>query len=234
MLLRVHKTGSQSFRDAGLKAYRQRTAKPSFGHEVTPATLRDARFVAPHMSYQSLADLGDLTDWKVAITLRDPVKRLRSSFGYFQKKPLDHVTGVGRLLADMTYEDFLADTRPEVMALKDNIQVRFVGGGRFGVGAQGRNKLYSDPETTITAARDAALARCAAQAFTPLILERPDESLTKLAQTIGYSAKMTLPHLNKTKKGAAPIPQDAVPTPQEAPWVAQDLIFYDRALKMLG
>jgi hypothetical protein len=226
-LLRIHKTGSQSFRQYYSKAFRRKPPPNSnFGYKITPDMAEGSRFLAPHMSLASWQAVAPATGHVVAVTLRHPVARLRSAHRYFALKSRDHVTGVGAMLADLDYEAFLADERDDIRALKDNILTRFIGGGQFRPGPEGRNKLDLPTDRSF----ESAVAKVGAQAdagrFHPLVLELADTSIARLNNVLGYAGKVALPHINKSKS-RRPVPEAPAPSPQEEPWVRHDLAVYE-------
>lgn len=227
-LLRIHKTGSQSFRRYYSSAFRQKPpANSSFGHNITADMASCSRFLAPHMSLAGWRAVAPSSGHVVAVTLRHPVARLRSAYRYFSLKSIDHVTGVGALLADMDYEAFLADDRDDIRALKDNVITRFTGGGQFRPGPEGRNKLDLPPGTSFEATVDVVVAEAEASRFHPLVLELANKSIRRLNAALGYAGKVALPHLNKSKSRWSG-PESQEPSLQEEPWVRHDMVIYER------
>lgn len=241
-ILRIHKTASQSFRDAYARAYGLRKAQgPAFGYRITPEDLESTRLLSPHMSFASWRELDPVDDWVVAITMREPLRRLRSVYHYFRGKSPDHPTGVGLLLRNQSYLDFLRDERPEVLGLKDNILVRFAGGARFGVGDGGRNKLYLPDALPLASALDAALDAFERRRFHPLVLERGEQSMKLLNASIRYPGEVRLRHLNRTRgQGKGPGKKDLYDPDTakeiaalEARWTEFDWVFYSRIVREL-
>lgn len=199
-ILRVHKTGSKSFRKAFMGCYADAEIGPTgTSPGLTAADFAGRAFAAPHLSVQGWLDLGDETGrWTVAVTLREPRARLRSAYRYFRGYRDDHPTGSGLLLRDLDYAGFLTSEDPEILGMRDNILARFLGGARFGADRRGRNKLFLPEGTTIEACAAAALERVRSGAFHPLILEAPEVSVAALARAIGLRRPPPLPWVNRT------------------------------------
>jgi len=232
-LLRAHKTGSRSFRRAASKWYGvPESSGPSFGSLITEGTLREHRFLAPHMTLQSWLDLaGPDRGWVVAVTLREPRARLRSAFSYFKAYPDDHPTRSGLLLKGMNYMDFLRSEEPDLCAMKENVLSRFLGGGRFGPPPFGRNKVYLPEGYSAEACRETALERVRSENVIPLVLEHAPRSLALLGKRLGATRLPEMPWVNRTPSPAA---LDHLSSDLEDASVADDLEVYKAALARLG
>jgi len=200
-LLRIHKTASQSFRKAFRKCYRHDDdARLNFALDVTFEKIENKRFVSPHMTVQQWFDLGVEDDWKIAVTFREPRKRLRSAFRYFQQKPNTHPTSIGAVLQGMSYRAFLTSDDPSVLGVKDNIIAKFLGGGTFENANKLRNQVTLSKDITIQKATDTACSLLSSGKILPLVVEEASASITSVCEVLGVRRLPKMPWSNSNKK----------------------------------
>lgn len=233
-VLRIHKTGSKSFRTALRKSYLQSECSPlEYSTTVTAKALEGKSFISPHLSLAQWQALEGTTDWVVAVTMREPRARLRSAFRYFKGKRGSNPLQVGEMLANMDYRDFLLSDHPVLTGLKDNVLTRFLGGGQFGMETETRNQLYMPDGLNLRTAELAASDRLKTGLVQPLILEYRKESINALCREIGVHRIPAIGWQNRTTEGA----QIAV-TPEiaalEETFVGHDIRVYAEAVKRLS
>jgi hypothetical protein len=233
-LLRVHKTGSKSFRDALKHSFSPPERSPlEYSTTVTSEGLTGKSFISPHLSVAQWQALDDTSSWVVAVTMREPRARLRSAFRYFKSKRHSNPVQVGELLRDMDYGDFLASKHPVILGLKDNILTRFIGGGAFGMETETRNQIYLPEGLSLEKAESAAIAAINSGHVYPLVLEKPKDSLHLLCPTLGMPGIPVLGWQNRTAGGPLITLSPQITELEEA-FIVHDVCVYAEAIKRLG
>jgi hypothetical protein len=224
-LLRLHKTGSQSFRNSFEKYYLRSERCPlEYSTTLTAPDLKNKTFVSPHLSLSQWNALEKDGPWQIAVTMREPRMRLRSAFAYFKGKRGAKPLQVGELLADLDYRGFLLSDHPVLVCLKDNMLTRFLGGGQFGMETETRNQLYLPDGLSIEEAENMAAKALNSDALSPLVLELPVQSIQRLAVKLGIKDTPNLRWVNATKDKA-----QSEPTPDI---LALELAFVERDLRL--
>ena len=235
-LLRIHKTGSQSFRAAFRTCFRKsEDAGLNFGGDVTLKGLEGKRFVSPHMTVEEWLTLAAGSDWMIGITLREPRARLRSAYRYFRQKPDTNPTGVGERLRGMDYAGFLASGDPVLCGLKDNVIAAFVGGGHFGRTPKGRNQVSLPDGMEMGAAAETARQRLEAGLVMPLILEESAASTRAACARLGIARPPAVGWRNRSRSAAVPAISvtDAILELENA-CLKHDFAVYRTACEVLG
>lgn len=233
-LLRIHKTASQSFRKAFRKCYRHDDdARLNFALGVTFEKIENKRFVSPHMTVQQWFDLGVEDDWKIAVTFREPRKRLRSAFRYFQQKPNTHPTSIGNILLGMSYRTFLTSDDPSVLGVKDNIIAKFLGGGTFGNDAKVRNQVHLSKGISIDQATQTACSHLSSGAILPLVVEEAPASISSLCKVLGVKRQPKMHWNNQNNKRDETLYTDEI-IELEDTFLKYDLIVYHCAVSALN
>lgn len=232
-LLRIHKTGSKSFRAALRRCYPASALAPEeYSTTVTSESLNGRSFISPHLSLAQWLALDGSQDWIVAVTLRDPRARLRSAFRYFKSKRGSKPLQVGELLADLDYRAFLESNNPVLVGLKDNVLTRFLGGGLFGSETETRNQLYLPKGVDLDVAEKLATAALKAGQVLPLVLERQQESLALVCNKIGVRRMPPMGWQNRTQ--GRPMDQpDSTTEAMEDALIAHDQRLYALAVSLL-
>lgn len=233
-LLRVHKTGSKSFRTALRKSYLQLECSPlEYSTTVTAKALEGKSFISPHLALAQWQALEGAADWVVAVTMREPRARLRSAFRYFKGKRGSNPLQVGELLANMDYRDFLLSDHPVLIGLKDNVLTRFLGGGQFGTQTETRNQLYLPEGLELQTAELAASDNLKTGLVLPLILENRKDSISALCRVIGVNRVPAIGWQNRTTDGAQIAVTPEIAALEEA-FVGHDVRVYAEAVKRLS
>lgn len=233
-LLRVHKTGSKSFRDALKHSFSPPERSPlEYSTTVASEGLTGKSFISPHLSVAQWQALDDTSSWIVSVTMREPRARLRSAFRYFKSKRHSKPLQVGEMLKGMDYGDFLASKHPVILGLKDNILTRFIGGGAFGMETETRNQLYLPEGLSMEKAESVAIEAIKSGLVFPLVLEKPKVSLHLLCPALGMSGIPVMGWQNRTANGAPIALRPRIMALEDA-FVVHDVRVYEEAVKRLG
>lgn len=96
-----------------------RIARESYDEKI--ALARGARFVGGHFGFETHEEVRG-TDAITFTVLRDPLDRVRSTFGHFHTRAKGNP--LGHKVPMMTIEDYLASEDPEILQWTDNVIAR--------------------------------------------------------------------------------------------------------------
>lgn len=203
-LLRAHKTAGESF-SAGLqRAFRQsdicdRTFTWQLQGQVADGPF-PYRYLQGHMGLPTADRL--LPGARLVTILRDPVRRLVSSYFYWRSQS----ERVGRdwdaheiavRLADLSLLEFLESEDPVIRRATWNIQARLLAGADYGTTSAGRTQLFGFEDTQAPELAERAIAGMDRFAVVATVA-RFQDSMEQAYETLGLPGKAVVVETNRT------------------------------------
>ncbi|MGI9285520.1 MAG: sulfotransferase family 2 domain-containing protein [Pseudomonadales bacterium] len=90
------------------------------GHALPPQAIADYRFISGHFGYSYIGKY--IKDSYSFTFLRDPVDRVLSFYRFCMNIDMQRQYVVARAARDLTLDQFMTSTRPEIVEMLDNMQ----------------------------------------------------------------------------------------------------------------
>ena len=201
-LLRAHKTAGQSFGIGIRSAIRSSEVAPyNFSWQLTdlgPEDLRPFRYLSGHIGRPSAERV--VPEARLVTILRDPVKRLISSYFYWRSQvervPEANHHDVAVRLQSMSLLDYVRSEEPEIRRATNNVQARLLAGADYGLEPGTRSQLFGceDPPDILAERALAGMERFVVVG----VVERFADSLTAVYRALDIPGRPKIEHDNRT------------------------------------